>query len=60
MKHCPISYELIADSKNYSKSGLSLLSPKLNDLQALELSADEQRKEAISRDGKNVDSRRTN
>ncbi|MBA2651978.1 MAG: HipA domain-containing protein [Tatlockia sp.] len=52
MKRCPISYEPVAESGNYSKSGLNLLSPKLGDLQALELSADEQRKEAISRVGK--------
>ena len=52
MKHCPITYETIDDQDNYSKRGLRLLSPQLNDLNPLQLSAEEQRQEAITRAGK--------
>ena len=52
MKRCPITYEVITEKENYSERGLRLLSPKLKDLKALDLSADEQRKEAIDRAGK--------
>jgi len=52
MKRCPITYETISESEHYSKRGLRSLSPKLHDLKPLELSADEQRKEAIDRVGK--------
>lgn len=52
MKRCPITYELIQDSENYSKQGLKLLSPQLQQLDALNLSAEEQRQEAVSRAGK--------
>lgn len=52
MKRCPITYEIIADQENYSRRGLRLLSPQLKDLSPLELSADEQRKEALDRVGK--------
>ena len=49
MKHCPISYELIHDNEHYSPKGLRLLAPKLTELKALNLSADEQRQEAVEK-----------
>lgn len=52
MKRCPITYELIMDEQTYSKRGLKLLSPQLQDLAILQFSAEEQRQEAISRVGK--------
>lgn len=52
MKRCPITYESITEKENYSQKGLSLLSPKLKQLYAIDLSAEEQRKEAILRVGK--------
>ncbi len=52
MKRCPITYEKINFQENYSKRGLYLLSPQLKDLRPLDLSADEQRQEAIDRVGK--------
>lgn len=52
MKRCPITYEIITDQENYSHRGLRLLSPQLKNLTPLELSADEQRQEAIARVGK--------
>jgi len=52
MKRCPITYDIISDQENYSQHGLRLLSPQLKDLSSLDLSADEQRKEAIDRVGK--------
>lgn len=52
MKRCPITYEVIASLENYSRRGLRLLSPQLKDLSPLQLSADEQRKEATDRVGK--------
>ncbi len=52
MKRCPITYESIPDDVHYSKSGLKLLSPQLQKLEPLGLSAEEQRQESISRAGK--------
>lgn len=52
MKRCPITYEKISDQENYSQRGLRLLSPQLKNLSPLDLSADEQRQEAIARVGK--------
>lgn len=52
MKRCPITYEIISDQENYSQRGLRLLSPQLKKLSPLELSADEQRREALDRVGK--------
>lgn len=52
MKRCPITYELIPDQENYSHNGLRTLSPQLKNLHPLELSAEEQRQEAIARVGK--------
>lgn len=52
MKRCPITYEIITDQEDYSQRGLRLLSPQLKKLSPLELSADEQRKEAMARVGK--------
>jgi serine/threonine-protein kinase HipA len=52
MKHCPITYEKISDQEIYSKRGLHLLSPQLNHLNPLDLSASEQRQEAIARVGR--------
>lgn len=52
MKRCPITYERISDQENYSQRGLHLLSPQLKNLSPLDLSADEQRQEAIARVGK--------
>lgn len=52
MKRCPITYEAIMDNEYYSKRGLKLLSPQLQTLQPLGLSAAEQQQEAISRAGK--------
>lgn len=52
MKRCPITYDKIGDNENYSKRGLRLLSPKLKNLHPLQLTAEEQRKEAVLRVGK--------
>ena len=52
MKRCPITYEVIPDNDSYSKRGLKQLSPQLQTLQPLALSAEEQRQEAVSRAGK--------
>jgi serine/threonine-protein kinase HipA len=52
MKRCPITYELIQDSEQYSQRGLRLLSPQLKELKELDLTANEQRQEAIDRVGK--------
>lgn len=52
MKRCPITYEIILDHVDYSQRGLKLLSPKLTKLAALEMTAEEQRQEAVSRAGK--------
>ncbi len=52
MKHCPITYDIIKNNENYSTFGLHLLSPQLKNLNPLELSAAEQRMEAVARVGK--------
>jgi serine/threonine-protein kinase HipA len=52
MKHCPITYEVINDQEDYSQRGLRLLAPQLKNLKPLELSAAEQRQEAIALVGK--------
>lgn len=52
MKRCPITYEIINENEDYSARGLRLLSPQLKSLAPLNLSAAEQRSEAISRAGK--------
>ncbi len=52
MKRCPITYEIIPDNQNYSRDGLRLLSPQLKNLHSLNLTAEEQRQEAIARVGK--------
>ncbi len=52
MKRCPITYDILLPGQNYSVRGLKLLSPQLKNLAPLNLSADEQRKEAIARVGK--------
>lgn len=52
MKRCPITYDLITDSEDYSQRGLKKLSPQLKILHPLDLSADQQRQEAIERVGK--------
>ena len=51
MKRWPITYEKISNQENYSHRGLHLLSPQLKNLSPLDLSADEQRQEAIARVG---------
>jgi len=48
MKRCPITYESIGEQEYYSQHGLKLLSPRLTKLDALALSAAEQRAEAIA------------
>src|SRR3990167_10341068 len=52
MKFCPITYEKISDQESYSRRGLRLLSPQLKNLHSLELSAAEQRMQAIAFVGK--------
>src|SRR4051812_35276570 len=52
MNRCPITYEPLADHQSYSPQGLRLLNRNLNSLAALELTAQEQRQEAINRAGK--------
>lgn len=52
MKRCPITYELITDDQNYSNNGLKRLSRQLQKLDSLEMTAEEQRHEAVSRAGK--------
>ncbi|RUR09265.1 HipA domain-containing protein [Legionella septentrionalis] len=52
MKRCLITYDIISDQENYSQRGLRLLSPQLKKLNPLELSAGEQRQEALDRVGK--------
>jgi serine/threonine-protein kinase HipA len=52
MKRCPITYEIISAQENYSQRGLRLLSPQLKNLHSLELSAGEQRKQALANAGK--------
>jgi serine/threonine-protein kinase HipA len=48
-KRCPITYQAIGADQRYSSAGLHLLSPKLNDLLPLPLSAAELRQEARNR-----------
>lgn len=52
MKRCPITYEIISEKENYSQRGLRTLSPQLKNLKIINLSAEEQRKDAITRAGK--------
>src|SRR3990167_4697285 len=52
MKRCPITYEIINDDQQYSQRGLRLLSPQLNNLNPLQMTAQEQQREAINRAGK--------
>lgn len=52
MKRCPVTYEKISEMQGYSERGLHWLSPRLKTLNPLDLSADEQRQEAIDRVGK--------
>jgi serine/threonine-protein kinase HipA len=52
MNRCPITYEALADGETYSLQGLKLLNRNLTSFKPLELTADQQRKEAISRAGK--------
>ena len=52
MKRCPITYEEINQQENYSQRGLHSLSAQLKNLNSLDLSAEEQRQEAIARVGK--------
>ncbi|MDA0193844.1 MAG: HipA domain-containing protein [Bacteroidetes bacterium] len=51
MNRCPITYELCGNAK-YSKSGLSKLSTKLDTLNDLPFTAQEQRREAATRAAK--------
>lgn len=52
MKRCPITYEAISTTENYSSRGLKLLSPHLTQLAPLAFSAAEQRAESLTRAGK--------
>lgn len=52
MKRCPITYELIEDSAEYSIRGLKALDRKLTSLAPLCYSAEEQRQQALERAGK--------
>ncbi len=52
MKRCPISYEPLFGDIDYSLQGLRLLDRKLTTLARLELTAEQQRKEALRRVGK--------
>jgi serine/threonine-protein kinase HipA len=52
MKYCPITYEIISNTQQYSKQGLKLLSPILKQLKPLEFNQQMLRIEAISRAGK--------
>jgi serine/threonine-protein kinase HipA len=52
MKRCPITYDIISRHEHYSQRGLRSLSSQLKDLAPLDLSAEEQRKEALDRVGK--------
>lgn len=47
-RRCPITYQIISDEERYSKDGLKLLSPKINILASLPLTAQELRKEATA------------
>lgn len=48
-KRCPISYEIIPENQQYSAMGLKQLSPRLNVLKPLPLSATALRREALKR-----------
>ena len=52
MNRCPITYEPLPEGVNYSQAGLKLLNRNLATLAPLELTAEQQRQEAISRAGK--------
>lgn len=52
MSRCLITYETINDANLYSLGGLKLLSPQLTKLEPLNISAAEQRSEALERAGK--------
>ncbi len=52
MNRCPITYEKISKHETYSQQGLRQLSPQLNDLSPLALSAEEQRQKVIDLVGK--------
>ncbi len=52
MKYCPITYEPIAASAQYSDRGLKLLTPALRQLHDFPFSADQQRREAATRAAK--------
>lgn len=47
IKRCPITYDIIPNTKKYSKRGLKLLSPKLTFLQDLPFTVTELRQEAL-------------
>lgn len=51
-KRCPLTYDIIANTETYSKTGLQQLSSKLSTLRALPLSAEALRKEARLRSTK--------
>ena len=52
MKRCPITYDVISDNEHYSRRGLHLLAPQLNQLKPLELNAAQLRHDALARVGK--------
>jgi serine/threonine-protein kinase HipA len=52
MNRCPITYETLPGASIYSQRGLKLLNRNLLSLAPLEFTAEEQRREAISRAGK--------
>ena len=52
MNRCPITYEPLPDGATYSLQGLKLLNRNLTSLAALELTAEQQRQEALNRAGK--------
>jgi serine/threonine-protein kinase HipA len=52
MKRCPITYEVINENEDYSERGLHMLAPQLKNINHLEYSAADQRKEAVDRAGK--------
>ena len=49
MRRCPITYEIIDDDEQYSRSGLNTLYRQLTSVQQLDLTAKEQRLEASAR-----------
>lgn len=52
MKRCPLTYETIPESEMYSRDGLKRLDRRLQSLDPLAYSAEEQRQEALARAGK--------